>query len=452
MAKSKVSKGFLYYILMFALLLFGVFCIFASILIFNPGEDIYGIGLRYISHHNSKEYFKLTNSDIEIDNSVFDTVVFNGENSNFKIDYDDSANFVHVRFKPNVTALSKSDNWDFKISITLDGATLKINVEDPELWLPFSNKTIVSLVCPKNHNFSNVAFNITTTTGSVVFGNKSDDTYEIRDLDIRSKSGEVAIYKNINIASQTIDIISEQSRISLNSNITGQTNIENSKGSLKIGTLRSNLNIENNGRLEADCNTIVGNVSVKSKDGFIKIKNLGENFSNGNFTTIDNIDGTNVIISKMTGNASIATNAGYVSIDTLAGQALIQTVSGNVEIKNASKQVDIITKSGNVTVTQLGENVRTTITTESGKIVSNFINIGNVTLLTEKSNIEINVKTGVPFVLNYETSKGLTASWSTIDYENVGTIFVSGATDSSTSIINATSSNGSISVKEGFEI
>lgn len=452
MAKSKVSKGFLYYILMFALLVFGVFCIFAAILIFNPGEDVYGIGVRYVSHHNATEYFKLTNSDVEIDESSFDTVMFNGENSDFKIDYDNSANFVHIRFNPNVTALSKSENCDFKVNITLDGATLKINVEAPELWLPFSNKTIVSLVCPKNHNFANVAFNITTTTGSVVFGNNSDSTYEIRDLDIKSKSGEISIYKNVYISSQTIDIVSERSKISLSSNITGQTNIENSEGALKIGTLRSNLYIENSGRLEADCNTIVGNVTVKSKDGFIKIRNLGENFSNGNFTTIDNIDGTNVIINKMTGNASITTNAGYVSITELANQALIQTVSGNVEIKNASEQVDIITKSGNVTLTQLGENVRTTITTESGKIVSNFINIGNVTLTTEKSNIEINVKTGIPFILNYETKKGLTTSWGTTKYDDAGSISVSGATDSSTSIINATAPNGSIVVKEGFKI
>lgn len=452
MAKSKVSKGFLYYILMFALLLFGVFCIFASILIFNPGEDVYGIGLRYVSHHNAKEYFEFSNSDTRIDDSSFDTVMFNGENSDFKIDYDNSANFVHIRFNPNVSALSKSEKNDFDVNISLDGATLKINVTDPELWLSFSNKTIVSLVCPKNHNFSNVSFDITTTTGSVVFGDKSDNTYEIRDLDIKSKSGEISIYKNINISNQTIDIASEQSNISLSSNITGQTNIENSKGSLKIGTLRSNLNIENNGRLEADCNTIVGSVSVKSKDGFIKIKNLGENFSNGNFTTVDNIDGTNVIINKMTGNATITTNAGYVSIDTLTGEALIQTVSGNVEIKNASKQVDIITKSGNITITQLGENVRTTIQTESGKIISNFIYVGDVTLSTEKSNIEINVKTGVPFVLNYETKKGITASWSTTKLENSGTILVSGATDSSTSVISATAPNGAIAIKEGFNI
>lgn len=451
MAKSKVKKGFLYYILMFLFLVLGVLCIFATILIFNPGKDVFGINLRYVSIHNAKEFYNLTNEEKQISDANFDTVEFNAGNTNFDISYDGDETFTKVYFQPYVTALSKNENIKFDISITESNNKLLISVTEPELWLTFANSATINLVFPLSKNIDNVTFNINTIGGGVKFGDESSKTqYKIKDLNIKTETGSVSIYKNLAVASQNIKIETKTGLIHASSNTTGTLDIENSKGKIRIGDLQGSLKLTNYDRLEADCNYIAQDVYVKSTNGYIKINKLGQNGTNGNFTTTENVDNTNIVIGKMTGNASIITNSGYVSIDNLGGQALIETTSGNITIKQASNNVDINTVSGSANVTQLGINARTTINTEKGLITANFEEIGDVTLSTENSNININVTTGKPFKIVYNSEKGIETSWTTTELEKNGTILVSGATDSSESKITALAPKGKIKLYEGF--
>ena len=451
MAKSKVKKGFLYYILMFLFLVLGVLCIFATILIFNPGKDVYGINLRYVSIHNAKEFYNLTNEEKQISDTNFDTVEFNAGNTNFNITYDGNETFTKVYFQPYVTALSKSENIKFDISITESSNKLLISVTEPELWLTFANSATINIVFPLNKKLDNVAFNVNTTSGSVKFGDESSTMqYAIKDLNIKTETGSISIYKNLAVASQNIKIETKSGLIHASSNTTGTLDIENTKGIIRIGDLQGSLKLTNYDRLEADCNYIAQDVYVKSTNGYIKIKKLGQNSTNGNFTTTENTDNTNIVIKEMTGNASIVTNTGYVSIDNLGGQALIETSSGNITIKQATNNVDINTISGAVNITQLSIDARTTINTEKGQITANFEEIGNVTLSTENSNININVTTGKPFKIVYDSGKGIETSWATAELSKNGTILVSGADDSSKSKITALAPKGKIKLYEGF--
>ena len=450
MAKSKVKRGFLYYLLIFCALVLGLFCIFVAILIFNPGKDVYGINLRYVSHHKEIIKYKSTDTNTNIDDLAYTSVEFNSGSTDFEIEYDVDATFTSVHFKPYVTALSKNENTDFVLKIELVGTKLVISVEEPELWLTFANRASISFVCPKNKSFTNFDFNINTQSGNVGIGDKTQRTYEVKSLNINTESGEVLIHNNMKVVSQNINIETKTGRIIANSNITGTLNIENDSGKIDIGNLKSNLNIINHNKLEADCTFVAKDTFIKSTNGYIRIGTLGENFSNGNFTTVDSAENTNIVIEKMTGNATITNTTGYIVVNELGGQALIETTTGNVEINKVNNSCDITTLSGSVNVTQLGETARTTVNTEKGNITLNFAEIGTANLTTKQANIFINVVTGKPFILDYTTKNGIEASWATTELDDSGVIKVSGAEDSSTKKIVAIAENGKINVKEGF--
>ena len=87
MAKSKVKRGFLYYLLIFCALVLGLFCIFVAILIFNPGKDVYGINLRYVSHHKEIIKYKSTDTNTNIDDLAYTSVEFNSGSTDFEIEF-----------------------------------------------------------------------------------------------------------------------------------------------------------------------------------------------------------------------------------------------------------------------------------------------------------------------------------------------------------------------------
>lgn len=476
MAGSKVKKGFLYYFSIFIFLILGVFCILMAILIFNPGQDVYGINLRYISYGNKTNYYNLPNTETQIDSLTYDTVVFNGGFTDFNISYDPDSTFTKVMFKPNVTALTKSDNVKFDFSIEHIDNKLVITVKEPDIWLGFSKSATVSFVCPKDKMFVNYNFDITTKSGSVRIGDASDKQYGINNLNIKTETGNVNIYNNMSVSSNNINIESVKGIINVSSKITGTLNVLDAEGKINIGTLEGNLNVENTGTIKLNATNIAGDAFIKSKNGYVKIENLGyseinksgsiykkygyvDNFEsdetlsgyvNGNITTTISTENTNFTLKNVLGNATITTSTGSIVIDKLVNQALIETTSGSVTIKDAREQLDITTTSGGVNLTQTGADVKTTADTQSGKIIANFTKIGQANLSTKTSNIEINVTTGEAFKFEYITKNGINISWDTHELEKNGTIYVSGANESSTNYISASAEGGKITLNDGF--
>lgn len=479
MAGSKVKKGFMYYLLMFIFTLFGIACVFIAVLIFNPGKDVFGIGLKYVSHTKPINYYNLTDSETKISQSTFNTVVFNSEYTSFNIEYDKDASRTRVKFQPNITALSKEDITDFGISIKITDSKLVIDVTEPKLWIGFSKSATISLVCPENKDFNDYAFDINTTSGSVSIGDTTTHNYNIKDLKIKTETGAVAIYNNVNVLSNNINIETNNSKITINSKVTGTIDITNTKGRIFIDEFAGDVKLTNYGTLEANCTNIGGDVFVKSNNGYLKIENLGiteilnkgqsekkygyvdvdasrsdyviQSYSKGNFTALDNLGNTNLTINNMTGNFTSTSGAGFVNIRQLGGQALIETDSGYVDIGKVRNKLDISTNLGNVTFNQFGNTARTTIDTIKGKINASFAEIGSAKLYTENSNINISVAREKAFKLTYLTKDGLNASWITENLDKNGTILVSGATDSTTNVIEAYAQNGKVDINDNFK-
>lgn len=477
MAKSKVKRGLFFYLMILVFILFGIFCVFTAILIFNPGQDVFGLNLRYVSHIKAVDYYKLTETDTLIQNLSYDTVEFNGGYTSFGITYDQDAVNTKISFKPSVTGLTRSEDTKFHLKIELVGSKLVVSITEPEIWFGLHKGAIINFVCPKDTSFENVAFNINTVSGAISVGDRTDNSYSIKDLNIKTDTGAISIYSNMRVASQNITIQAKESRMSINSNISGVLNIENEKGKIKIGTLCGDLRLNNSGTLEADCKNVGGDVFIKGVNGYVRINNLGvteiqkggtlnkvygyvnefaegeslSGYIKGNLTTIDYVDNINIIVNSMVGNATITGCTGYVEIDKLYSQALIETTTGSVKINEAHNKLDIKTTKGNIEVVQQGEDAKTTIDTQNGIIIASFVKVGNAVLSTKTANIEIRVATGEAFNLTYTTKNGIDVSWATTKWESSGTASIFGATAETTSSINASAENGKIVLKDGFK-
>lgn len=473
MAKSKVKKSFFYYIFVLLGFVFGVFCILATILIFNPGEDIYGIGIRFVTYNKTHDYYytteELESARTKLQNATYSTVKFTSGFTNFNIAYDSDEYQTKVRFQPAITALSQSEDINLDISIRVAGGVLNIEVTEPDLWIGFSKNVTVYLTLPKNANFTNKNFDITTQTGAVQFGDKTDKQYEINSLKITSQSGAITLANNLTVKSGNVDIKTESSQIKINSNISNTLKIENITGKINIDEISGTAKFTNSGTIELNANIIGGDIYANCTNGYINIKQLGSTilstgtvngyieptsgqtligYSKGNFVVEKNIENTNIIIGKMTGDADIECQAGYVSIEKLGKKADIVTTSGSIEIKNAYNNVDALTTSGTITVTQNSNLAKTILISEVGTITANFTNLGSAELTT-KGNINVNVKTGLAFKFVYN-AKAIQVSWITSELPLNGYVVVSGASESTTTLVTANSENGKVTLSDGY--
>lgn len=478
MAKSKVKKSFFYYLFVFLGFVFGAFCILATILIFNPGQDIYGIGIRFVNFNKLSDYY-YTTEEIEanrtkIQHGTYDTVKFTSDYTNFNISYDVDEHNTRVRLQPAITALSKSENIDLKISISITNNVLNIEVTEPELWIGFSKAATVYLILPKNGNFTAVDFDITTKSGAIKFGDKSDKQYEVNSININSESGSIEFGNNLNIVSGNVNIKAKNSRVNIDSNIGTALNIENENGKIDIDTISGDIHLTSSKTLEVNANKIGGDVYVNSTNGYLNIKQLGStlisqnsninkvvgyveefasnqtlvSYINGNFVSETNLDNTNIIIGKMTGDADIESQTGYVTIGKLGKKADITTTSGSIEIQNAYNNIDAVSTSGAITITQHSNLANTILISDVGKITANFTELGSAQLTT-KGDIDVNAKTGLAFKFVYN-AKAISVNWISTELPLSGYVLVSGAIEATTTIVTANSSNGKVTLKDGF--
>lgn len=446
MAKSKVKKGFLHYLLFFILIVLGIFCVLVSILIFNPGEDVYGIGVRYVSHKKTIDYYKLTNSDTMLYEVNFDTINFDGDYTNFNIEYRDDENFPKIIFNPKMSALSKSEKINFEVSIELVNTTLNVSIKEPELWLGFSKTSNVTFVFPKNTKYNNYSFNVKTDSGSVGFN--ATKKVEVNNLSITSNTGDITIKNSVKVNGNAT-IITNNSRINVDSSTINNLTINNGLGKIYVNNLKGDLNITNSNTLELNCGTIGGNLFINSKKGYVKVNQLGGNLGS---KSID-LETTNIDAEIVSGDASIRTSSGYVNLKQVGGKALIETESGYVNIGSIGAETDVKTEQGSITVTQKNDK-STTLHSTKGKITANFANNfeNNFTAVinSENNNVVVNIPTGKAVIINYKTKSGIKASWITQNLENSGDLSVAGATSSCQKIIKAYAENGSVEINDGF--
>ncbi len=446
---SKVKKGFLYYIAWALFIVFGIACIFACILIFNPGKDIFGINLCYISDSRVIEYQKV--NDKWFADTNITAIDFESTYTKFSVVRNSDYSIMTLKLNKKIVGFGNDEkNCTYNISMNLVGSTLQIKIEEPNLTLPLAPNASMTLFCPKELNLNNISFNIKTTSGGVSFGENGKDaiSMDVKDIDVSTDSGSVTLTKNVNLQSGVLDIKSKTANISINNNISNNLNIETQSSKVVVPKIGGNLNITAK-ELKVTSTEILGNVKFSSEKGYIKIAKLGNisALTNGNFTAeVDKMHIANIIIGEMAGDLTLpSAGASDITVDKLHGEALIVTTSGNVNLKNCNSQVSVETQSGNVTLTQNSTTEATNIETKKGKITTTFNYLYQSNLESESGNIVINVKDGLQFKLDYFAKKGLSVSWITTDIENEGTFLAPNTSNSTNKVINATT-NGKINV------
>lgn len=451
---SKVNKGFLYYLAWFAFIVVGIFCIFACVLIFNPGKDVFGINFRYVADSRTEEINKLDNSDNLIHTQSFSTMNVTAGFTNVKVIRDVNYQKITLALDKKIVGFSTSENVKYSISVTLDGSNLNVNIIEPELSLSLSPNANLTIYCPKNHSFENIDFNIKAKSGNITIGTKDEFDISLNSVNLETESGTININDKVSFVSGNATINSKSSNINVYCDVKNNLNINTKQSKVYINNISGNLNIKAD-ELKVKADTIKSDVKFSSKNGYINIETLGDISlsAGGNFSAgIDKMHIANIVIGKMVGNLSLPNaEASDVTIDELFGEANIVTTVGNVKIGKTHNVLTVKTKSGDVSFTQL-TNSRTNIQTSTGTINSNFVEIGeNVNLETEKANININLKDGILAKINYLTKGKISVSWITTALEKEGTILLPNANENVANILTATAiSSGNIKINNGF--
>lgn len=445
MAKSKIKKGFNDYLMVFLVIVIGVICVIGSILVFNPGKDVLGLGIRFVSHTSSKKYYHLTSSNTLIEDLEFDTVNFVGDYASFKVDYSEDENNASIILNPKMSALSKSDKVNIDFSIESSGSALNITISEPDVWIGFSTKIEVVFVCPKNSNYSNCSFNTKTNSGAISI--TPYDKISLKNFSAKSETGDISIPNTVKITNN-VSITTNTSKINIGTNSIQNLFIKNTYGKINISKLKGNLEVVNSGRLELNCGKIDGNLSIKSNLGYASINELGKFLH-----SVDSLENTNIDANKVLGDVSVTTASGHVNINQIGGQALIETKSGFVNIGSISAKTEVRTESGSINVTQKGD-VQTTLNSVKGTVTANFANSFSndftANVISQQDNVFVNIPTGKALVVNYHSHNGINVSWKTTQLEANGQLLISGATESCGKVVNVYATNGSIDVKDGF--
>lgn len=456
---SKVKKGILYYIAWAVFILVGLFCIFAVILIFNPGKDVFGINFKYVSDNRTEKFNLVSVGDGQafIRDLSIETINVNSGFTDIKIETVADYENVTILLNKKIVGFSDAKDVTYKFYMSYQSGILNITVEEPKLNLSLSPNATLTIFCPKTYSFKDYSFNINTTSGDVYIGSNTLNELNLKQLNVSTKSGYISVRRLTNINSGNCYLDTETSNIDIYADIKTNLNINTKRSKIYIDQISGNLSIYAE-ELKSKCNKILGNVEFSSKKGYITIDELGNlvNKTNGHFYSIpDSMHIANIIINKMAGDISLPNaEKSDITVTELYGNAYINTTSGNIKLENAFGQITLNTTSGSVNFTQMSSK-RTYAETVSGKIYANFNNISDSqeenTLKTEKANISINFNPDLRIVLNYNSAKGFSASWVTSSLEKQGTLLTPNTESTCKNILNATTStSGSITISNAL--
>ena len=452
---SKVKKGFLYYLVWILVIVLGVFCLLASILIFNPGKDVLGLNFKFVSDSKSYNVNQLEVGGTKqfLKQLPISKVNFDGGFTDFKITQNNDYEQVTIMVKKNISGFSSSDKITHEVSISYESGELNISVTEPELSMGFSKIASVTLFCPASYSFQNYEFNIKTISGAISLGNTGLYKPNLGSVNIETQTGSIYIAETCNIVSGKAYIESKNSNINIDADIRTKLEIETDASKVEINKISGDLTISAN-ELKAKCGTILGNVQFSSLKGYIEIKELGNILTktNGNFSgIIDTMYIANVMINKMAGSLDLPkAKESNITIGEIYGTAFARTTTGDVNISKAYGEIDIITQSGSVDTTKLG-NSRTYIESDSGKITINFADIGTTDLITNKADIVVNLKENLNAYIDYTNAKNISISWIKSSLEKDGFVETPEYEESTAAKFNVkTKTSGNIYIKNTY--
>ncbi len=466
---SQVNKGFLTYFMLFVGIVFGAILVCASIMIIMPGTVIFGFTYE---NYNSKVTIKNLNG---VDEGYLQTEYVNLEgetipreaptipgegtpNPNFK--YFEIANISkiviitnHVKFATvqnsdnnrieiinSAKGFSKQDEiTPFRVTKCYDVATktLKITISDTNPKLSFSNNRAVYLFL-NSTDLGEVAFEITTESGSVDFGSttfstRSINNIEVDSVDFSTTTGNFFLSKNTNIQT-TLNVVAEKSTVTLQKDL----DLLNS-ASFKI----------TDGRIYTQ-NLKAPIINFKGQTCFINSKNLnmkttvssvvdtpplGTPAGTSTVTTTDttSIPGTTIITTVVTqvvvlgllaertttttvttmtpGEVNYEVKNGDFNVDNIIGNLTDSVTPGSVDVKNVVFRIKNITGNFSIPATEAGAIEIDEISGEIA-VVGKSTNItikkanGAVDIATETGDVKLLVTDTNANQIQVETTKG----------------------------------------------
>ncbi len=419
---SKVKKGFLYYLLWFVFIVFGIACIFATILFFNPGKDVFGIGLKYISNSNNiKENQVLINSQkVYIEDLEISDINVSAGFSTVKVVEQNTYDRISILIDGKISGFAKKgEKATLSYSITYNDSVLNIAITEPQTWLSFSKSSIVTICCPlRSTFFSNINFNIQTKSGDVNIGTSREyDLLTLNSVNVKTESGDVNFLSNVGFASGEATIEAQKS-ITVDCNITKMLTVKTNSAKLKVGDITGGLTIDSN-ELSAKCATIGGDVIYSSAKGFITINKVCGNFSAS--TDEEKTHIANVTILEALKDVTIPEGkASTIKLGKVLGNIKLDTTTGDITINECGGNVDISTTKGSVKLMQTSPNSTVIVSTQSGDIVANYLEACNTTITSETGDIKINIASGKSYIVKYSTQKSISIDWVTTELAKQG--------------------------------
>lgn len=429
MAKGKGKKGFGSYLLVLLLAIVATFLIIITVMLFSPFKSILGF-----------EYFTYSENQIILtENGGNESSPLNFENSeinincsfaNVKIARSNKIDSYAFRFENYTSGFARDDHdtdFSYEVYYTDDSKTeINVDVHEPEGFLFFNkNITISILVSTKldQNALSNSKLNIINTDGNIYVGNKTkvlnveDQTKNyltIGDLNVKTNEGKIVVFPYINESIKNLFLKSANGDIEVrrNLNVTERCEIYGNSGEYEFktltvsGTTPAKFDL---GHGELSAESIVANVELSIKDGYIDIDKFNGTLSSND--AVYQMSSANISIVEFTGNLSLPyVNKSKVTLGTVnaGSQIYIHSTEGNIRIKDSKADViKIETTKGNVNVKTSGKDID--VKTTSGNI--NVIFEGNqlsnqISLQAKSGDVKFKVNPEFAFLLKVYNSRG----------------------------------------------
>lgn len=412
--KKTVGKGILFYLFVLLSIVCGVLCIFAGILIFSPGAEIFGLSY---SHSKVETYYQKVADDNQnrfigqlISESKIEKIIIESDNFDIYVNRENVVN-VGFRVKNSYSGLSKHEQRkEAEVTNTFDKETrtYTIKVLGPECALWFSNASRVVLSLPDTFDMRNVDLEIKTNKSKVILGNTESYSYTFRNLSVTSENSSI-IQLNSKISfTKDVKIISKNGEIRQLGTL-DLNNFEIQTDNAKI--VLNKIICSNELKLISESSAVKiteinGKMVYDAKSGVISINKI-----TGEFSCSERVNISNIQIGEAYGYVLLPkANTSNITIDKLYARARIITSSGNVKINQAYSISYIETDSGKIEVTFNPDNSESqefsgnlsTLKTNSGDIIANYNNVLlENEISTEKGNIVVNFNNDLEFNLSY---------------------------------------------------
>ena len=449
MAEKKLG-GFRTFLLIIITLGLAVVLSLAAYLILVPNATIFG--LKYASNDKKTVIEKVENDSRALFKfSDYAKIVVNAENhTNVKVTYGAASGIANsqIILDACTRGFMKTDAKSaYEISAVKSGTTLTITIAEPNYnFLQITNQTTLWLnVYSGNDSVSGATFEISTGSGSVVFGgaptvNDVPKQITIGAANIATKSGSIKMLETTKINSSA-NLSTTKGAIVIN----GDKTIPNLSLTTKTGKITTDKVVGNVALKSFNSNItmgdITGSVDVEMQSGILNFANI-----NGSLISENKLLYTTVKAKTITGEVTLVNDDGDFSVDIqkVLGNTSIRTLNKAVKIGEVGGVCEIQTKNGAINVKKAAGNTQSLLlrTTGNGRVTLSFDQLAGInTIFTQRGAVTVKFGSTATFVLNANTEGRIYRTWLDSDENPLINSNVGSETPSSTLTISSTKGN-----------